>query len=187
MNAFHIQIRPNVKMDGALKFEVMELGGNFVGRFYVEDYSLVDNKVELRYYKNPLLLIRPNIDTLLKMGFSKGQGNYVVAVSVIVHELTHYLQSTLPMEETQDTMKFSNIENRRKYVRKPEEFEAHAVGGYYSLYYLKRAVLEYIMMQDLPDESKMKWIINAEDAILYPGSGAIFPEEYHPLPYYLNN
>lgn len=46
--------------------------------------------MDLRYYFHPNIYNDPLVDSLLKIGFSNGVGNYIIGVSTIVHELTHY-------------------------------------------------------------------------------------------------
>lgn len=177
MEQFELKVRPNIRLDDSLKIVVSNTLPPVMPVMFGQKVVWYPNKnknKDERFYGEPTIFISPSVDTTIENG-NLGKMSYTVALSLLIHELTHYFQLTYG-EGTARNDGSNDINFIRSYTSQPVEFEAYAVCYYYFLYYAKRSLLLDIMSKKISSEKKMKLVINAGDSILYRRAGPIFYE-----------
>lgn len=171
MQQLGIKIRPNVDLDDTIKVVTTDTLPSRTMAMFQRKHALYPlnmiGVIDQRFYETPIILKSLVLDTLINMGFEKGQMNYIIGVSGMIHEITHYLQLTYGKGTIVDTSSSTRIERIRNYVKQPVEFEANAVQGYYYLYYKNRAILDVIMASKLTSRKKSEFIINSFYTLWY--------------------
>jgi hypothetical protein len=172
MKILEIKIRVNLDKDGPITLNIDSSSFAFNAEFRrgkmgdVVNYNTPDC-----YYLAPKMLIPPTLYSIL---FKKSDTTYIAylkGVSIIVHELTHYLQTTND-DKTYFVLKY--YEQLKDYILQPTEIEAWAVNSYFFLSYYDKNKLKGIMSLDENMHRKMELLIDAYRLYVKPQEAELF-------------
>lgn len=132
MNILGINIRDSLQYDGTIQTIISDsLFGYYkdFGLFFPDSnlVGMINNNIESRVYAYPIINIATNIDSIIIEKKDTSIYQEIYARSVIIHELTHYLQKTYTYVGSKN-----RISNGKKfYYNLPDEKEAYAVQYYF--------------------------------------------------------
>lgn len=179
MGLLGIDIRDSIKYDGEIKLFVDDSLSNSYAFFQAEKgFLAIDSNMKTRIYPYPVIHIAKNLDSIIMEIQDTSILMEVYARRVIVHEIAHHLQMTIPTIPHYEKLKLTE----QDYINSVDEIEAFAVGAYY---YLKRINPDYLAtIVSMPARNKrIIWeaLINIERIYTAPGSPFVFPN--NPLKY----
>jgi hypothetical protein len=135
MNHLGIRIRDSIDMDGKMVFHVIDTLlqptlKDFDGQFArSKSGRTLDNNGDAVKYSAPIIYLSKMVDSILSEKRNESHFMEIYARSILVHELTHYLQKTV-------VITYSNrAESAEKYLSYQDENEAFTVQAYYLLKY----------------------------------------------------
>lgn len=136
MGILNIEIRPNISKDGELKVSAWDKlsGYNAVFRIHSDIKGVIHpDSPDSMYYLDPFILTSHSLKPILTYEVKVSQPQMTKAVSVIVHELTHYYQKGEFEYLHGDKYIKHNGTNDKEYVSQLSELDAHAVMAYFFL------------------------------------------------------
>lgn len=143
MKSLDIDVRDSIKQDGQLLFQIIDSIKNptYSGSAGVFNNTsagrVVDSIGNLVKYKTPIIFLSVEVDSILRERANKSRFAEVYASSIIVHELTHYLQKTL-------SKRYGKLSFEELY-RLPSEQEAYTVQAYYFIkHYSPNTIKKYV-------------------------------------------
>jgi hypothetical protein len=151
-----------------LSFLVENKRANFDAAFGADKQMHHNADNSLSFYINPKIKISPYIDSVIFKKIKSSKLVYVKCLSIIVHELTHYLQDI-------DTIYIAreNAKDLAEYISQPYEFPAYSIGAIYFLKNFDNKV--FIKLNQMADtRKKMEMFINKYYNIIYPKMNTIF-------------
>lgn len=169
-----IPIRDSIKYDGRIKTKISDSLYFFkkgFGIFYADSgYSVIDTFMATRIYPYPTLVVARDIDSILSESIDTSIYWETYAKGVVLHELTHYLQTTYNPIKGVDRSKL-RVED---YVKLPDEKEGFSVLSYYFLQTLAPDILLSINKSPLSIDEKREAIIDAYFIFFTPERKSIF-------------
>mgnify|MGYP003434958993 FL=1 len=155
MDTLKISVRETINMDGPLNVESYDSLGN-VGALFHADDTFLDSAKKKFYYKNPVIVFTHKTAERLFAKENDTSDARILAECTLIHEICHYLQSTIKSEGyTNDLEKISIVEH----IKQPVEYEAYAVGGYYLIEKVEPEYLDFVMSRKDTITEKIKMII----------------------------
>src|SRR6476619_3774867 len=129
MRDLQIPYRKGLERDSPfIKYQIQDSMGATIAFFWAEQtFFFNDTSKRFRYYKNPTLVISKQVDSMLRYSTDTTSVSYINAQSVMMHELTHYLQGWYDEPLTFPTSK----EQYYSYLKMLSEQQAFAVAAYY--------------------------------------------------------
>lgn len=122
MRQLDIRTRKAVEQDSPfITYRILPNAGRIVAYFSAaETCFLNDTATRYRYYINPMLVLSRSVDSILRYSADTTTIQYIQAESVIIHELTHYLQGVYdtPLPFTIAEVPYT------EYMKRPSELEA---------------------------------------------------------------
>ena len=163
MNRLNIHIRKNIAKDNHFNLTIRNdtsLEADF-------KYDKIGSKIVQgvfdtsgRWYVNPTIILTSMLDSIASKKKYTSRKVYIRSLSIIVHELTHYYQTTF-VNDNYYAPDIIPLNMFRRYIRQPVEFEAFAVGSFYYLSVLCKKTLKRIMKGNITIDKKFELLINA--------------------------
>ena len=170
MRILKFPLRTTINRDGMLGL-VVKRGSKYLdASFNNPFYDVLDQYDKNRVYQAPFILITELCLDISTKARDTTRLFYIRSRETIVHELTHYLQSTF------DTKTVDAQKDFKGYVSNPTEFEAYSVGAYYFLENYNKAELMRIMIKNITVEHKCQLLINAFFKVIYPNQTQMFTD-----------
>lgn len=174
MQVLSIETRPAYLKDGQLQLRAWDQLSGINALFRIEsDINGIINSdsPDEMYYVDPMILTGHALKPILS-SFNETKQN-IKGRSIIVHELTHWLQKgTLQELHTKEGYVEFNGSNYLEYISQKREIEAHAVQSYYFLQEFNPERLEEIKNKSISNDQLMKDLIN--EFMLLDNKSAVF-------------
>ncbi|MDQ1165132.1 hypothetical protein [Flavobacterium sp. SORGH_AS_0622] len=157
-----IEIRPAYKKDGELQLRAWDKleGANALFTIHSDIAGIINrDSPDEMYYIDPLILTGHALKPILA-NFNNTVQN-IKARSIIVHELTHWLQrGTITELHTAEGYISFNGNNYLEYISQKREIEAHAVQSYYFIREHNKNNLDKIVNNSQTNDDLCKSLIN---------------------------
>lgn len=128
MKALNINIRQNILLDSPLLILVDSSFVSLKARFEAQKgHFPLGGDTALRFYADPKIYLSKTLDSVLVNQKHLKNDFRIIAASILVHELVHYLQATYVKPQVINGRQLSNAE----YFYSPPEYEAWLVQCYY--------------------------------------------------------
>ncbi|MEO6719397.1 MAG: hypothetical protein ABIN67_03485 [Ferruginibacter sp.] len=163
MTTLHIKIRDSIKFDGHITFQLTTALPQGGASFLAGDELIIGKKTITRVYKHPTMQVTKYIDSVLTNDKSPTSIKLIEAKAVLVHELCHYLQATIPKKTSLVKIKMT----RKQYVGEPDEIEAHAVQSYYTFKYFDPAIIVALKKIPIKEDIELWEMLIDADLITY--------------------
>lgn len=162
MHKVGIEIRPAYKKDGKLQLRAWDNLEGWNALFVIHsDIAGIINPYspDEMYYTDPIILTGHALQPILA-NFNNNLEN-IKARSIIVHELTHWLQKgTITELHTAEGYISFNGTNYFEYISQQREIEAHAVQSYYFIREHNKNNLDEIVNNSKTKDDLFKRLIN---------------------------
>jgi hypothetical protein len=163
MNYLHIRVRDSLKQDGVLQIQPLETTNNpnykNASAVFARSKSgrTLDSNGDAIKYSHPIIYIDASIDTLIKNKGHQSKFKKFYGKTILVHELTHFLQKTVYITYGSRTKE----NDPAYYFRLPDENEAWAVSAYYFLKHYSPEILKNIPQNDVSSQEYRLALYNA--------------------------
>lgn len=171
MKRLKIPMRKNVFKDGEIrltKYTSIYLGANFGAKGFKPYPVLTEKDLADRWYIEPTIAMSSVIDSIVFEKKDTAIDVKIRSISIILHELSHYLQVTMPKEGEH------LISDIKLQMLQPAQFEAYAVDMYYYLAFTEKKRLKNILKSHSAQEEKIKAIFNSYLKKVYPNLPIVF-------------
>jgi hypothetical protein len=161
MKLLNIRVRDSIAKDGALKIGTIDTIANpfqkGIGATFARAKSgrTLDSNGDAVKYMFPIIYVTHFIDSILSDRKDTSKISEVYARSVLVHELTHYLQKTVTITYG------SRGKSLEEYINLPDENEGLSIHAYYFLRHYSPNTLVAIQQKKMDTKQFRLSIINA--------------------------
>jgi hypothetical protein len=158
MGILHIKIRDSLHKDEFLYFVVDSTLKEY-GKFKTAYKNGVvfdcgDNERRTRFYLQPRIHLRPSIDSIVFKGRDTTKFAQVMARSIVIHELCHYLEEVWTPDDAPP------IKSKREYYSRVGEFTAYSACAYYFYRNYNKRFLKRVMRSKKSMKCKMVALVN---------------------------
>lgn len=175
MKILRIKIRDSTSKDGELIAIINRNKQHYLDAEFgvLKGHEVPSFQDPKRYYLHSYLRLSVILNKILTNKIDTTFKCYLKAKSIVVHELTHYLQSSYDINPITPT----NAKEFIDYIKQQQEFEAYSAEGYYFLENFDKNILNHIMHLKVSLHRKCELLIDGVFKIQFPKAQLIFLPE----------